>query len=225
MENNSEKTAMSRNDFSGPMKWLASNGLIGNGTRGLDYGCGKGFDADAVGFDGWDPHHRNETKGLIAEASSPGRGYDVVVCIYVLNVIPDPAERKRVEKDLVTCLAPGGTAYVAVRNDVANLRGWTSKGTWQGAVEPHGTHWMLIEENSHFRLWKYVNDREDGYWWVSRHGMESEVVNVFEDPDSDGQKMVSTMDGGELPLYVFDRSCDPKWIGRAECPSTECEVM
>jgi len=155
MENNSAKTAMSRNDFSGPMKWIAGRGLITNEMKGLDYGCGHGSDADRLGFDGHDKYHCPRPD-LLEEAAVEGEGYDVITCIYVLNTIPSSDERLEVEKDLMRCLAPGGTAYLAVRNDKAHLNGWTSKKTWQGMVSPISKKWELIARNGHFRLYSYT---------------------------------------------------------------------
>jgi hypothetical protein len=131
------------------MKWLMKEGLVEHGMHGLDYGCGKGYDADNLGFDGWDPHHRPDTKNL-------SMSYDVVTCIYVLNVIEDKEEREETEVRIIGHLNPGGVAYVAARNDRDALNGCTSKGTWQGAVEPITPGWELVESNSRFKLWKFT---------------------------------------------------------------------
>ena len=138
-------TAISRKKLSSPMQWLLKKGLIDKCLKGLDYGCGKGFDADAMGFDGWDLHHRKEPY--------PSTEYDVVTCNYVLNVIEDPDERKKVEGEVFRLTAKGGTAFISVRNDKDALNGYTSRGTWQGVVEPLTEGWTLIESNSKFKLW------------------------------------------------------------------------
>ena len=101
-----------------------------------------------MGFDGWDPHHRPDTRDLRTE-------YDVVTCIYVLNVIEDEDERFKTEYRIMKKVANGGAAYLAVRNDVNALNGCTSRGTWQGIVEPTNRDWVLLESNSHFKLWKW----------------------------------------------------------------------
>jgi hypothetical protein len=131
------------------MKWLIEEGLVKEGMKVLDYGCGKGYDADHLGFDGHDPYHRNRPE-LVGAGN-----YPTVVSVYVLNVIDSVKERIQAEKNIISSLAPGGTAYVAVRNDTSNLNGWTSKGTWQGDVEPHGKNWELIKKNPHFRMYRY----------------------------------------------------------------------
>lgn len=145
----SHLTAMSRKKLSGPMKWLVDHGLIDETVHGLDYGCGKGFDADFLGLDGWDPHHRSDTKGL-------SFAYDIVTCHYVLNVIEDPEEREETEVKIIGHLKPGGVAYVSVRNDTNALNGCTSRGTWQGVVEPVTPGWELVTSNSKFKMWKYT---------------------------------------------------------------------
>lgn len=149
-EDKSHLTAITRKKLSKPMQWLVDKDLIGEGDIGLDYGCGKGFDADFLGFDGWDPNYRDDTRELRTE-------YDVVTCNYVLNVIEDEEERKKVEARIIDKLAPNGVAYVSVRNDTNALNGCTSRGTWQGEVEPFYEGWILIEVNSKFKMWKYLN--------------------------------------------------------------------
>jgi hypothetical protein len=59
-----------------------------------------------LGCDGWDPHHRPEPE--------PVGPYDVALCTYVLNVLPEP-QRAPVLARLAE-LAP--VAYVTVRADV-----------------------------------------------------------------------------------------------------------
>ena len=148
-EDKSHLTAITRKKLSKPMQWLLDQGLINTEDHGLDYGCGKGFDANFMGFDGWDPNHRDDTRGLSTE-------YDVITCNYVLNVIEDDEERKNVEARIIDKLARGGVAYVSVRNDTNALNGCTSRGTWQGVVEPFHEGWQLIKVDPKFKIWKYT---------------------------------------------------------------------
>ncbi len=72
-----------------PARLALTDGLLSSGTV-LDFGCGRGGDvrrlADSgVDIVGWDPHFRPHP------APAPA---DVVLCNYVLNVIPDQAERE-----------------------------------------------------------------------------------------------------------------------------------
>lgn len=84
------RTAMVRHDLSQPMALLMRHGLIKQGTRVFDYGCGQGDDLRilaASGFDasGWDPHFRPDAPRIAAPVVNLG---------FVLNVIEDPAERR-----------------------------------------------------------------------------------------------------------------------------------
>ena len=149
MKNKAHNTAITRKNYSVPMRWLIEKGLVAKGMKGLDYGCGKGYDADHLSYDGWDPPYRPETTRLAMH-------YDVITSIYVLNVIEDAEEREEAEVMMVGMLAPGGTAYIATRNDKCALNGHTSKGTWQGYVEPSTPGWEVVTSNARFNIWKYT---------------------------------------------------------------------
>jgi 2-polyprenyl-3-methyl-5-hydroxy-6-metoxy-1,4-benzoquinol methylase len=122
--NKSHLTAIARKAPSKPMRYLDARGMLRG--RGLDFGCGRGHDADAFGLERFDPHFAPQM---------PVGTFDTVVCNYVLNVIPSPDERDAIITVLSRLLAPGGIAYISVRNDRKSLNGWTSRGTWQGYVE------------------------------------------------------------------------------------------
>lgn len=143
MKDLSYRTAVARKKLSTPMKFLKSQGRLFD--RMLDYGCGKGSDADEIGMDKYDPHFFPEFRG------GP---YEVVTCVYVLNVIENPLDRGNVERRVMGKLVPGGDAYIAVRNDKRHLNGFTSKGTWQGYVEP-SDDWTLIKTTVQFRMYHY----------------------------------------------------------------------
>ena len=83
------KTAISRTDYSRPIKTALADGLIGPATTVFDYGCGLGDDVRYLGLHGirswgWDPGHRQD--GEIAPA-------EIVNLGYVINVIEDAEER------------------------------------------------------------------------------------------------------------------------------------
>jgi hypothetical protein len=139
------RTARGRNKISVPMRELKKNDLLKG--RMLDYGCGRGDDADAIGMEKFDPNGPFNQR--------PEGSFQTITCIYVLNVIEDPAERRRVENELSQLLAPGGRAYIAVRGDVYQ-DGETSIGTWQGDVRP-SKGWKLIRDakGSH-RIYEYT---------------------------------------------------------------------
>ena len=128
MENHPERTAIKRNKLSKPMDWLVSNGFLVNKSI-LDYGCGRGDDVgwlrecgfpDVVAFD---PHFYNRP---------PTRQFDVVTCLYVLNVLPKDQEWDVLTKAF-SYVAPQGTLFVAVRNDKFK-EGPTGRKTYQRHV-------------------------------------------------------------------------------------------
>ena len=104
------------------MTYLATNGFF-NSYLCLDYGCGRGFDADAFGFEKYDPHYFPQV---------PEGEFDIITCNYVLNVIPLDGEEEVVDK-IWNLLAPDGVAYITVRRDVKK-EGLTSRGTFQRNV-------------------------------------------------------------------------------------------
>jgi len=124
VENRSHLTAIARKGHSSPVKHLQAKGLLRG--RLLDYGCGRGSDCDLLQCDGYDPYYRSE---------APQGPYDTIYCVYVLNVLPTVEEREDVLAKIRGLLAPGGTAYIAVRRDKKSLNGWTSRGTYQTNVE------------------------------------------------------------------------------------------
>lgn len=84
------KAAISRNDFSKPVRLALEAGLLNPNTSFFDYGCGQGGDLERVaklGYEsaGWDPYYRPE---------SPCVAADVVNLGYVINVIESQAERR-----------------------------------------------------------------------------------------------------------------------------------
>lgn len=114
---------MSRRKPSLPMLELQKRGLLVG--RMLDYGAGRGFDADHFGMEKYDPTYWPEHPG-------PNDVFDTIVCNYVLNVVPPEAEDE-ILADIEELLAPGGTAYITVRRDVKE-DGLTASGTYQRRV-------------------------------------------------------------------------------------------
>lgn len=130
LSHNGHLTAIPRAALSTPMRHLQGQHLLTG--RILDYGCGRGDDVEflrAMGYnqaEGFDPYHRPEM---------PVGRFDTITCNFVLNVIPDEAERRGVVTDIQAKLTDNGVAYISVRNDKRALNGWTGKGTWQGFIE------------------------------------------------------------------------------------------
>jgi len=113
----SHMTATGRKGLSAPMRRLREAGLLEG--RVLDFGCGRGQDADALGIQGYDPHWRTE---------KPEGRYDVVTCNYVLNVLRLRKEREMVVQEILGLLEQGGVAYFTVRRDIKGCyrtpKGW-----------------------------------------------------------------------------------------------------
>lgn len=104
------KTAISRHKPSAPMKYLYSQKLFKG--KVLDYGCGKGFDANYYKLDRYDPYYYPTA----ASWFKPGK-YNTITCNYVLNVV-SPDEIPRILQSIKALLAPKGTAYITVRRDL-----------------------------------------------------------------------------------------------------------
>jgi len=117
------QTAMSRKNLSAPMKEILT--IAGNikGKRCLDFGCGRGQDADILRWEKYDPNW--------GPVEIPQGHFDYITCIYVLNVLP-PEEWDGVINTIRTLLAPGGKAYIAVRGDI---------------TEQTATQWPVYLEN------------------------------------------------------------------------------
>ena len=121
MINKAHLTAIGRTKISTPMRWLNSRGLIQVWDI-LDYGCGRGFDADQFQMEKYDPHYF-PNEALLE------RKWDLIVCHYVLNVVTKPVEEHILAK-IESMLNAGGRAFITVRCDVKK-EGFTSKGTYQ----------------------------------------------------------------------------------------------
>jgi hypothetical protein len=132
------RTAMTRSKPSLPMRELEEQGLLQG--RMLDYGAGKGFDADRLGMEKYDPTFWPE---------APEGSFDTITCNYVLNVVP-PESEDEILGHIEELLAPGGTAYIAVRRDVKR-DGLTGSGTYQRRVELDLP--VLVEKKGAFAIY------------------------------------------------------------------------
>jgi DNA phosphorothioation-associated putative methyltransferase len=70
-------TALSRYDFSTPVRALSRYGLIDSNIKFFDYGCGRGNDIQELienGIDarGWDPHFAPENSKVPSDVVTPG---------------------------------------------------------------------------------------------------------------------------------------------------------
>ena len=132
---NGYKTAITRKKLSAPMNWLYNNhkllsGIIGQGGQSrdynlLDYGCGKGSDAEYLSMDRYDPHFFPE----LVE----GKLYDTITCTYVLNVVTEEQQYDILNR-IKQLLKEDGTAYITVRRDLKTDKTITKRGTLQRMV-------------------------------------------------------------------------------------------
>lgn|GEM_PF-1655310 len=102
------QTAISRTRLSAPSAYLLDQGLLKG--RILDFGCGKGDLAKFLDGDieEYDPHYAPKR---------PRGKFDVVVCNYILNVLPEKDQRKAL-RDALSFLRKDGVLYVTVRRDL-----------------------------------------------------------------------------------------------------------
>jgi hypothetical protein len=117
------RTAISRKALSKPAAWLDGAGYLQG--RVLDYGCGRGGDAERLGCEGYDPYYQPER---------PVGPFTTVMSNFVLNVIESAETRRAVLEDIDALLEEKGHAYITVRADKKALKGCTSIGTWQGLI-------------------------------------------------------------------------------------------
>ena len=115
-------TAIKRTKPSLPLRFLIDKNLLKGSI--LDYGCGRGFDAeylDKKGFciDSYDPHWN--PSGIKKSV------YDTIFCNYVLNVLETDDEIFSVIKNVQDLLKNNGLAYFAVRRDLKK-DGFTTRG-------------------------------------------------------------------------------------------------
>lgn len=118
----SAATAIARKDPSAPARMLHMAGLLKG--RCLDYGCGRGKDAETYGMDRYDPEYF---------PAIPEGKYDTITCTYVLNVV-HPEVVPNVLSHIRRLLARGGRAYISVRRDLGKK---DRKG--RGTVQRHVT--------------------------------------------------------------------------------------
>lgn len=137
---NEHRTAIARTSISAPARYLTREGLLQG--RALDYGSGRGKDAETLKMEPYDPHHAPDR---------PKGKYKTIFCTYVLNVIEDEHDRQSVLDDIQSLLRKNGTAYITVRADRQSLNGTTRIGTWQGNIE---FNLPLIHTTSTFRTYK-----------------------------------------------------------------------
>ncbi len=136
-------TAIKRGKPSNPARWLVEHGLVpdrkvDNSNTVLDFGCGRGDDCKAYGWDGFDPAFT---------ATWTEQHYDFVICTYVLNVVTRSVQ----SRILKTIRELGDIQYVAVRRDLPQ-QGKPGRGCYQRYVTLSKA--AVVTENKGFCLYR-----------------------------------------------------------------------
>lgn len=147
----------------------------GNSTFDLlDYGCGKGFDADYYGLDRYDPHYFPEL--------DRSKQYDYIFCNYVLNVVDEKTECDII-LDIHSLLKPTGKAYFAVRRDMP-ITGRIMNGYRQRYCSPgsnpylvglNRSRWLQSWYRKHMQFQIYEHYKRT---WLPRDFIAATVVEV-----------------------------------------------
>jgi len=131
--NNSHLTAITRKKLSLPIRERLLEELSNPCMRRLDYGCGKGFDANALGMFKYDPYYAPD---------EPQGTFDYIYCGYVLNVL-NPRQGQAVIDHIQSLLNRGGRAFIVVRRDLKK-EGITKANTYQRTVKLEGA-WPSVD--------------------------------------------------------------------------------
>ena len=140
------RTAIIRGSLSRPVRLSADLGLITADRTFFDYGSGRGEDvaglrAAGVHATGWDPHFNPD---------APKSSADVVNLGYVVNVIPDPAERCHAVQDAWKLTE--GVLVVSARLDIERRSLSCGQVCGDGYLTGHGTFQKFYKQ-SELRAW------------------------------------------------------------------------
>lgn len=104
------RIARPRKDKSRPLKFLLNRNLLLLEKDTLDFGCGRGTDAEYLKCDKYDPIFFNQY---------PTKLYDQILCFFVLNVILSETDRNKCLLELQYLLKEESSkCFVAVRRDL-----------------------------------------------------------------------------------------------------------
>lgn len=143
------KTAIARKKLSSPAEYLNDQRLIVG--KALDFGCGRGYDADYLDMIKYDPWWFPNPCILT---------YDTILCTYVLNTIESETIREGIVHQIYQCLKQGGKAYMSVRTDSDLKHGYTKNGAWQGLCQELDKNPLLTLIKTHRRYKMYIAVKE-----------------------------------------------------------------
>lgn len=107
-------SAVHRTKPSMTIQWLKEQGLLIGDM--LDYGCGKGLDADYFGMDKYDAYDPNWCNISL----TTDKRYDTIVCNFVFNIL-EPGEEFSVLENIQRLLKEDGIAYIIVLRNVRKM--------------------------------------------------------------------------------------------------------
>jgi hypothetical protein len=134
------------------MRWLDKHGVMLKGQ--LDWGSGRGFDANHYGMDQYDPHWH-------PKRPRKGKTYLNITCIYVFNVIPRE-DTIPMLLDMAQYLEEDGCIYAATRKDLKS-----EKRTGRGCIQKRNTLEHALPESavmytcSAFRIFQITHEEID----------------------------------------------------------------
>lgn len=131
-------SAISRKTMSKPTQWLLKNNLIKGKT--LDFGCGKGKDADLLKCDRYDPYFF---------PNPPKNKYDTIICQYGLNILP-PKKRIKTINQMKNLINKNGSIFITVRRDIKTIK----KGKGNTKQYPVYLNLRSIYHNANFEIYK-----------------------------------------------------------------------
>jgi len=95
----------------------------------LDYGCGRGEDVDFYIKHGFSARGYDSCPKVKRFAPLPNEQFDLVTCVFVLNVLPFPSERREVCDRIINLCRPGGRVVLTTRSAGAVNR--VAKAGWE----------------------------------------------------------------------------------------------
>ena len=140
------RTAIIRGSLSRPVRLAADLGLITIDSTVFDYGSGRGEDvaglrAAGIQASGWDPHF---------DPDAPKASADVVNLGYVINVIPDAAERRHAVQEAWKLTE--GVLVVSARLDIERRGLSRGRVCGDGYLTGHGTFQKFYRQ-AELRAW------------------------------------------------------------------------
>jgi hypothetical protein len=141
MKNQSHKTAISRNRWTKPGKWLYEQFFRERGLSiqsMLDFGAGKSIDNECWSQETGafsQAYDQFEQPNFLGRGIRPERKFSLVTVIFVLNVVSTDKERIEIIDDAMQYVALNGYLFIATRSkkeiERARIRSEKKGNVWQ----------------------------------------------------------------------------------------------